>query len=384
LIPYSYAIKEIRRRKARALSNIAGFAIGIAALLALVMAARGWEACTSGPLKTLGADMVFIYSAPILPTPGTGCYVAMHLFTYPFSISIIDDLYQVPGVEHVTPILLHRTRAITLCGINPLEKKTNAILPEDVVKGRYLTPEDRGAALVDSKYAFQCGLDVGSTVTYIRNFTVVGIVEARAMSIIQSTIYVNLPDAQETVGVQGKVNIALIRVQDPRKVKTISEAITRLWPGSTILTASDIAKVTTGILSISEQTAWNISIALASVAILFGFKSQLSAIVERTREIGLLKAVGWSNRDVVCQIIIESFLQGLMGGLLGCVFGYAASLYVLSTIGGEFGGALQFVTIDPILLLIGVLIAIFSGMVAGIYPAWRAARLNPAEALRAL
>ncbi|MEM2926564.1 MAG: FtsX-like permease family protein [Candidatus Bathyarchaeia archaeon] len=384
MIPYYYALREIRRRKARALSNMAGFAIGIAALITLVMAARGWEACTSGPLRTIGADMVFIYSAPISPSPGTGCYLAMHLFTYPFSISIVDDLSKVPGVECVTPILLHRMRAITFCGIDPSEKKTNAILPEDVIEGRYLTPDDRGVALVDSRYALQCDLKVGSIVTYVKNFTVVGIVQAKAMSIIQSTIYVNLRDAQETVDAKGKVNIALIRVQDPRKVKTISEAITRLWPGSTVITASDIASVTTGILNIGEQTAWNVSIALAAVAILFGFKSQLSALVERTREIGLLKAIGWSNRDVICQIIIESLLQGLIGGLFGCIIGYGASLYVLSGIGGEFGGASQFINVDPMLLAIGVIIAILSGIAAGIYPAWRASRLNPADALRAL
>ncbi|MBS7628282.1 ABC transporter permease, partial [Candidatus Bathyarchaeota archaeon] len=338
-------------------SNIAGFAIGIAALVTLVMAARGWEACTSGPLRTIGADMVFIYSAPISATPGTGCYLAMHLFTYPFSTSIVNDLAKVPGVERVTPILLHRMRAITFCGIDPSETKTNAILPEDVIEGRYLNPDDRGVALVDSKYALQCELKVGSIVTYVKNFTVVGIVQAKAMSIIQSAIYVNLPDAQETVDAKEKVNIALIRVQDPRKVKTISEAIMRLWPGSTVITASDIASVTTGILNIGEQTAWNISIALAAVAILFGFKSQLSALVERTREIGLLKAVGWSKQDIMRLIIIESLIQGLIGGLLGSAIDYGASIYVPSSIGGEFGGALQFVNVDPILLAIGVSIA---------------------------
>ena len=66
MIPFMYAIREIRRRKYRTAMNIAGFVIAISVLIALVMAARGWETCTAVPLNSIGTDIIFIYTAPIL------------------------------------------------------------------------------------------------------------------------------------------------------------------------------------------------------------------------------------------------------------------------------------------------------------------------------
>jgi len=123
MIPYQYAIREISRRKSRTISNIAGFAIGIAALVTLVTAARGWEASTAGLLKTLGADMVVIYSGPkYLTGPTTSandCYVALGLFTYPFNATVFNNLSHVPGVERAVPVLNEQDDALCLFH-NPL------------------------------------------------------------------------------------------------------------------------------------------------------------------------------------------------------------------------------------------------------------------------
>ena len=116
--------------------------------------------------------------------------------------------------------------------------------------------------------------------------------------------------------------------------------------------------------------------------ILFTIKSQLGNVAERTREIGILKAIGWSNSNVVNQIVTESLIQGAIGGILGCALGYIFASYILSTIGGEVGGALKFVTVDPLLLSAGFGIALVSGVAAGLFSSYRAARLVPVEAIR--
>lgn len=377
-------MRELRRRKYRTISNTAGFLIAVVTLVTLITAARGWTAVTAAPLRAIGTDIVLIYSAPIAPTPGTGCYIAMHLFAYPFNQTYITEMAQIPGVQHAAPILMHRMRAVVFTGIDPSETETNAILPSDVIEGRYLLPEDGYVALVDREYANLNDIALGDIVTYKVNYEVVGIVDVATVSVIKSHIYVNLPIAQaELPGpATDLVNIALISVNDPQKVDIISEALTNKWPRSTSITASDLAATASGIINMNEETAWTISTAMIFIATIFTIKSQLSAVTERTREIGILKAIGWGNLDIVSQIVIESFLQGILGGVLGCVLGYGFAWYVLSTIGGEVGGALRFVTVDPIILALGFTVSIVSGTIAGLYPSWRAARLMPADALR--
>ena len=377
MITYIYALKELKRRKYRTAINITGFVIVVATLVALVTTARGWEAATAEPLKDIGTDMIMIYSAPVVPS-GTGCYIANHLFSFPFNQSNIAEISEIEGVNRAVPVLMHRMGAVVFTGIDPRETKTNAVLPGNVVEGRYLTSEDGDVALVDREYARLNNLTVGSEVRYMKGmYEIVGLVDVDAANILKSHIYVNLPVGQKGLPDDniGLVNIALISVSDPRKVDDISEALTSRWLGATPIAASDLAATTSGVITIGEEMAWNVSFTLAVVAVLFTIRSQLAAVAERTREIGILKAIGWSKSDVMIQMFIESALQGAIGGVVGCVVGCGFAWYFLSTIGRGS-------SIDPIILVAGFCVALISGVAAGLYPSWRVAKLTPMEALR--
>jgi putative ABC transport system permease protein len=112
----------------------------------------------------------------------------------------------------------------------------------------------------------------------------------------------------------------------------------------------------------------------------FALKSQFASIAERTKEIGILKAIGWTDSDVTKQVLLESLLQGITGGLIGVLVGYLVALVVpqLSLVSTQN----LVLTVSPFLVLIGLLGSVGGGIVAGIIPAWRAAKLQPAEALR--
>lgn len=383
--PFTYALKEISRRKYRTVMNIAGFVIAITTLITLIMAARGWETCTTAPLNSIGTDIVYIYTAPVAPS-NKGCYIMNHLFSYPFNQTFLNEIEKISTVECAVPILMHRMRAMVFTGIDPSETQTNAVLPRDVIEGRYLRPDDGYVALVDKEYAEFNNLTLGSNVTYAADYEIVGIVEVSAINIMKSHIYVNLPVVQEVLPEQpiGLINIGLIRTTSPNQVEATATALEEKWPDSSTLTGSDLTETAVSVIQISEETAWNISIVLAVITVLFMVKSQLGNVAERTKEIGILKAIGWSNSDVVNQVVSESLIQATIGGILGCVLGYVFATLVLSTMGGEIGGALNFVTVDPLLLGMGFGVAIVSGIAAGLFSSLRAARLVPVKAIKAI
>lgn len=379
MIPYNYALRELRRRKNRSIINIIGFIIVVATLITLVTTARAWDASTAEPLKEIGTDIILVYSAPVVPS-GTGCFIVNHLFSFPFEQSSIEEIQDIEGVERVVPILMHRMGAVVLVGFDPEEKETNAILPGNIVEGRYLTSEDEKAAIVDYEYAKLNNLTIGSQISYIKGkFEIVGLANVDVANILKSHIYVNLPAGQKALpdDYTGLVNVALISINDPRDVKIISEELIKRWAGATPIAATDLASATSNILNIGEDTAWNISIIISIVAVLFIIRSQIATISERTREIGILKSIGWSKSNIINQIFIESTIQGALGGLIGCITGLCAVWYLLSTITGA-------VIIDPVVITFGFLIALLSSIIAGSYPAWKAAKLAPAKALRTI
>jgi putative ABC transport system permease protein len=115
---------------------------------------------------------------------------------------------------------------------------------------------------------------------------------------------------------------------------------------------------------------------------LFALKSQFGSVVERTKEIGILKAIGWADSDITRQVFLESLLQGLAGGIIGVGLGYLVTLLIPSL--GLVSTPGLVLTVSPLLPLIGMVFSISGGVLAGIFPAWRAAKLQPSEALRRL
>jgi ABC-type antimicrobial peptide transport system permease subunit len=300
------------------------------------------------------------------------------------------------------------SRPYTIAGVDTTKPGMGLVTLEQVTSGRFLA---RGAkeALVGETYARRRKLKVGSKLNLNgTRFTVVGLVEP-PLGGQSADVYLPLGRLQKLAGQEGAANVILVRADSSDDVAAVQKAIEDTVPGAEVASAQQVADSISGSLvdaaDLSRTLGLALSIAAALAAFLLAALLTLASVGKRVRELGTLKALGWSQRLVVRQVVGESLVQGLAGGLLGVVLGLAAAaaigafgptLSASSTTGGGDGFfglgevAARTVTSDASLtapvtaaiVLLGFGLAVVGGLVAGAAGALRAARLRPADAMR--
>jgi len=310
-----------------------------------------------------------------------------------------------------------------------------------VSSGRTLAAADASSdvALVDSSYAAQNKLKVGSTVAIgnskntATNFKVVGIVSEPAGA-NPADVYIPLGVAQTLANMKNDVNTIYVAAASGQQIGSVATAISKAMPGSTVTDQNSLANEVTGSISNASSLANNLGKWLAVAVLIAAFVVAslltMAAVSRRVREFGTLKALGWRSRRVIGQVMGESVVIGIAGGLLGVVLGFAGAALVAkfappltatvgqttgsATPGGtrQFGGGGGFAggggggTGNPFrgafqnaaraadtvavhlsapvtigIIVAAVSLAVLGGLIAGSFGGWRAARLRPADAL---
>jgi ABC-type antimicrobial peptide transport system permease subunit len=301
------------------------------------------------------------------------------------------------------------SRPYSIAGVDTRRPGIGLATPRQVTTGRFFSRAGGREALLTATYAKSRGLEVGSKLNLNgTRFTVVGLVQP-PLGGSSADVYLPLGRLQRLAGQAGAVNVVLVRTERSSAVADVQRAIERTVPGSDVASAKQVADRITGSLADAADLAHGLGLALSIAASLAAFLLAalltFASVGKRVRELGTLKALGWTRLLVVRQVVGESLAQGLAAGVLGVVLGIAAAaalgafgptLSASSTGGGEtalFGlgeVAERTVTRDltltapvaaPVLLL-GFALALLGGLLAGAAGAFRAARLRPADALR--
>jgi ABC-type antimicrobial peptide transport system permease subunit len=301
---------------------------------------------------------------------------------------------------------------LSVTGVDQKNEELGAITPGQITTGRYFGSTDAREAVLNESYASREGLAVGDHVELGgKTFAVIGIAET-PLGGQSSDVYVKLSQLQTLSDRVGRVNTVYVRAASSDDVSAVAASIEGTLEGASVTTAEDLADRVAGTLVDAKNLAGSLGTALVIVGLLSAFLIAslltLSSVTKRIRELGTLKALGWSQRLVVRQVTGESLFVGLLGGAVGVVLGiggayllaaFAPSLEATVSAGaadgprfiGPFGqGAVEQaateVSLDApvsITLVLGaVALALLGGLIAGAVGSMRAARLRPADALR--
>jgi ABC-type antimicrobial peptide transport system permease subunit len=300
------------------------------------------------------------------------------------------------------------TTAYTIGGVDQTHPTMGVVTTAQVTKGRYLAPAGGHEALISQAYAAKHGLKVGSKLNLNgTTYTVVGLVTP-PLGGQSADVYLPLTQLQKLANEAGLANVVLVRAQKSSDVAQVQKAIETALPQAQVASSKQVADTITGSLVDASKLSHNLGLILAvlaaGAAFLLAALLTLSSVGKRVRELGTLKALGWTQGMVVRQVAAESLAQGVLGGIVGVVLGVAIALAIgafgptltaSSTTGGTslFGVGLSaartatssIALTAPVglaVLAIGFGLALLGGLVAGTAGAMRAARLRPADALR--
>jgi putative ABC transport system permease protein len=410
---YSYVWKELRHQHNRTLVNILGIGIGIALFVSINAVNSAYQKAASLPFKNLGADVVV--QRPEKRAVDSGQPPAtMRGIRLPFSNQIlppedIDKLQTIEGVDSMASSLLlwefDKGGFRTIMGVDLSQPSLGPVKVKEWLKeGRF--PQKEGEAVLEKHYAKFHHVQLGDKVEINGHpFSVVGLLEIKEGSQIASAnIYLPLQDAQSLLGgVSRGVNIVYLRLKNPSLLSQVKTSIARKLNGVSVTSSDSFLELMGGVSKISDQFSFVVSIIAVGGAIFLIIKAMVSNLVERSREIGILKAVGWTERDVQKQLMGEVFLQSLLGGVLGIVMGYFFSyllgflsipvstpweLNLLPAFAKDTAAAAQTVrlpvSISAGLAAISLGLSLVTGGMASYVMGKRTAKMKPAEILRQL
>jgi len=341
---YRYIAKELYYHRRRSIIASLGLSIGIALLMILNALSAAYHHAAQVPLKEIGADIT-VQRAGEVPEELSGAVFPCSAVT--IKDSEVKRIAALPGIQGMGKAVLlwvfDPDRAWIVLGIERGNSVGPSLLQYSVAEGRFIG-NDKPEALVEVAYARQFGIKVGDRVSIAgREFPVVGLIDAsRATKIAIANVYLPLQETQRLAAASrqlqtvspygaGDVNLLFIKAEQDR-IRELSLSMKAiLGDRAAIATPDSFMKLLGSLFAISDKFTLAASAIAIVVAVLIAFKTMAGNIAERAKEIGILKAVGWTNRNVAVQLMGESIIQCFVAGVLGLALALIVS-YGLSFI----------------------------------------------------
>lgn len=361
-------IKNLLYRKIRTILTVFGIAIGIAAIVSLLSFAYVLKEQMNAMFEKDATDLVVLQKESADPMLSK------------IDEKIIQEIEKIRGVEAASG----RTLTVVPYDDNPYfivfgySLQDKALASFRVVEGRTIRPKDKNAILIGKIASDNFDRLVEDRMTLGgRTFTVVGIYES-GVAFEDGGGILALEDAQGLADMQDRVTMITVDLKQYTNPDRVKEEIEEEFSDLSVIRSAEFADRQTD-AQILDALAWIFSLVALLVGGIGIMNTLIMSVFERTREIGVLRAVGWSRWRILRMILIESIFLSLGGALMGIVLGVGIVYGVT-----QLPGARAFISpaIDPNAYVIAIAIALLLGLLGGAYPAYRASRMSPLEALR--
>jgi putative ABC transport system permease protein len=408
------ALRALGANKLRAGLTMLGIIIGISAVIVLVSVGQGVQSVVAQQMQTIGSNLIFVMPGELEAnrTSVQGMLRSVNISTLTYGDALaMADRRNVPDLVGVAPefsanatvVFGSKSAQTSVAGVTPSYPEVRSFFP---AMGVFISQDDvrsrsRVAALGQSvaEELFPRGINpIGQTIKINRvPFRVIAVMEEKGTSSFSDdndVVFVPLTTAETRLfsgrDLSGDYTVSVIygKAADESRLEAARDQIVRVLRRQhglrystdendfTVLTQKDVGDVLqslTAILTAFLGLIAAISLLVGGIGIM---NIMLVSVTERTREIGIRKAVGAKRRDILAQFLIEAVVLSLFGGLIGITIGVAG------TIGATQAVEDLTLSLSPTTVLISTGFSSLVGLFFGIYPAMRAARLNPIDALR--
>ena len=380
--------KNLLRRKGRFIFTLLGITIGMASFVALLSMGDNLRSEVTQQAYDLGADIIVMgrVDCPFIHR----AVLAGEQLPESVPREIVVQIAAIDGITAAVPYLTLGTSIqdvpLTLVGILPHEMKAHR--GWSIESGIYFTGDSDRAVVIGSGIATSARFDVGigDILTFRgKNFPVAAVLQETGSN-DDISVFMPLGIAQETFGLDDYVSFIAVTVDD---VANTERYIAQIMDVANLSVSTNEELLSSVLLILgSLDITLQLIAGVALIAAAFGIiNTMMTAIYERRREIGILRATG-SKREMIFRIfLLESGLYGLLGGLLGFVVGFivsrlAAPLIQQNEFVAVLGNPDTAVTLSITLLFTVLGLSVLISIVSGLYPAWRASNLTPMEAIR--
>lgn len=393
-------LNNLKRRRLRSWLTMIGIFIGIAAVVALISLGQGLQDYISDEFEKLGADKIII-QPKLLGPPGSVTSESLIL-----KKKDLDSIEDIRGVKWAIGMLMKTGQSTFkeessigyIVGINPKDSELlSEIQSYEVLEGRNLKEKDKFKVVVGYNHIYgdiwENNLQIGNTLEIEGyEFKVVGVLKKIGNPFDDGSFYLTKDILREILDVGDEESQIIAKTEEGFNPEEVADTIERKLRKSrgekedqetfNVQTSEQLLGTFQSIFSVVQ----GVLVGIAAISLLVGgigiMNTMYTSVIERTKEIGTMKAIGAKNSHVLLLFLLESGLLGLVGGLIGVGIGvglakgteYIAAVYI--------GSPLLQASMSPMILGGALAFSFVIGTLSGILPALQASKLKPADALR--